>query len=259
MRAHETVPFLPLATCQLRLRGEPVKANYICKIREAASLPMFFGYKKSKHNWHTQTFQDIQWQAFKKAAGSFRQSSNNSLMKLVYDQLATQYRKTTAGGQTWTSPLCTQCDQSEPETFAHIIRCNHPTAIKFRANFRRQITLHLLESSSFSSAFQHLFLLATDQWLWSQDNPFLTTSDDPTNTITDPLIHQQVATKQTKIGWHLFVRGFISSQWMIYNTQTTIHRDPSRNTHAIYDRVIVRLIQEMWALQLDFWRDYQKA
>jgi hypothetical protein len=38
-----------------------------------------------------------------------------------------------------------------------------------------------------------------------------------------------------------------------------IHRDPSQNTHALYDRAIVRLIQEMWALQLDFWRDYQKA
>jgi hypothetical protein len=169
---------------------------------------MFFGYMKSEHNWHTQTFQDIQWQAFKKAASSFQQSSNNSLMKLVHDQLATQYRKTTAGGQTWTSPLCTQCDQSEPETFAHIIRCNHPTAIKFRANFQRRMTLHL-ESSSFSPAFQHLFLLATDQCLWSQDTPLLTTNDDPTNTILDPLI-QQVATKQTEIGWHLFFRGFIS-------------------------------------------------
>jgi hypothetical protein len=198
-RAHSQRFFHPLLECQLLLANRTVESHYTREIRQAATLPAFFGYLKDKHQWTTDTFHDIQWETFKYAATNFTApNSHNTLTKLVHGQLATQYRKHLSGGQTWTSPTCPHCRDNIPETFEHILRCNHPVAIQFRAEFPKQLT-NYLTSTKLPKEFQQTFALAIDQWLWNID-PLTVTTDLLTKT-TDPFIID-VASSQHRIGWH---------------------------------------------------------
>jgi hypothetical protein len=176
------------------------------------------------------------------------------LMKLVHGQLATQYRKHLTGGQTWTSPNCPHCEEELPETFDHILRCNHPVAIKFRADFPKRLTSHL-ETTQLPKKFQQIVVLAVEQWLWNIDP--LTVTTDHLTTMTDPLI-VEVATYQHKIGWHLFFRGFISTKWDQYIDQTS-RPNGTRHNRKTRTRLFSQLIQEMWSAQSEFWRTFQAA
>jgi hypothetical protein len=109
------------------------------------------------------------------------------------------------------------------------------------------------KTSRFPVNFQEIFVLAIEQWLWEIDP--LTVTEDPLVAMSDPVI-LQVATHQREIGWNKLMRGFISIKWYYLIDPTTPSGTSGYHKKAV-SRAFSLLIEELWASQLDFWRDYQ--
>ncbi len=114
-----------------------VHAHYTEAIRDAASLPDLYGYLRGKYKWTKETLQTISWSWFKAAASIYHHTGNH-IMKLVYNQLPTRYVKNKKSGQPWIPDSCQFCGH-EPETFEHLLRCNHVAANEFRKALPRAV------------------------------------------------------------------------------------------------------------------------
>ncbi|MFM8621093.1 MAG: hypothetical protein ACKOCL_03650 [Candidatus Nanopelagicaceae bacterium] len=242
-RSKQSIPFYPATKCQLAVNEYAIEANYLQEIREAASLPQFFGYLRTKHAWSLSTQRDVHWEALQRATRGYHQSSAPTLMKLVHGQLATQYRKHITAGQHWISPKCKFCNQNEDETFDHLIRCQHPIAIEFRKNLIISVQDYLAESKA-AQIFQDTFLTAIKQWI-QNENPLSTLdTDDP---VSIP------AKAQKDIGWHLLLRGFVSMQW---STLIEPREEPHHRYKMDHTKFYKGLIHSLWKPQLKFWGSY---
>jgi hypothetical protein len=116
--------------CTLCIKGHSIHGHYTEAIRGAASLPELYGYLRQKYKWSKETIETISWPWFKSAANTYHQTDNH-LMKLVYGQLPTWHTRNMKAGQSWVPDECQFCE-SEPETFDHLLKCNHPAGREFR-------------------------------------------------------------------------------------------------------------------------------
>jgi hypothetical protein len=193
-------PFLPASRCMTIFQDSTIHGNYSTAYREAATLPHLHGYLKNKNRWSDHTVHDIHWSWLQKAIRRHHHASNNQLTKLVYNQLATPDRQSKAGGQTWTVPTCPHCQQQEQETFKHLLRCDQPTAIKFRIKFPTTIQA-VCNTQRLPAPLIEFIQSATDAWLHTNE------------LILDPnadIALQRLAAKQAEIGWDLFMSGFLT-------------------------------------------------
>ena len=92
---HKT-PMLPKARAYLFLDKKPVTGKYLAKVRERAMLPKFQAYMKEKYGWKTKTKSEVDWELLK-AATKVCHETEETLCKLVNDQLPTRYRKEVRG------------------------------------------------------------------------------------------------------------------------------------------------------------------
>jgi hypothetical protein len=168
--------------------------------------------------------------------------------------LATPAHKATAGGQTWTEPICPHCDTGENETFDHMLRCDSPEAIQFRHDIISRLTKYF--PTWVPSRFRDTFLAGLEQWLWNSET-IRDTNEIPAIT--------HIYSKQGLIGWNGVVRGLLSCAWGPYllfelkeQQQTTSRVPDSRVQDVPIGTFFSRLIYEIWAAQTDFWKRYQE-
>jgi len=240
-------PLVPKARCLLQVRDKTVHGHYTETIREAASLHDLFGYLRHKFKWTKQVIQNIKWEWFRLAANNYSHTDNH-LTKLVYDQLPTQAYKSKQGGQTWLSPNCRLCQQ-EPETFDHLLHCNHTLGQQFRKALPLKVLTYCKQKNT-PHNFHATIVIALENWVRGQ----APLESIPASAAVHKLIHAQ-----KQIGWTRFLRGFLSQQWQDYLEYELNHNHeaPAPN-HFDYDQFFSGLIKVMWEQQSKFWMDFQQ-
>lgn len=244
---HATPPLaaLPSARCIFHIRDKPVYSNYTKNIREAASLPDLHGYFRRKYKWSKSVIAGIQWQWFQSAVRTYSHSDNH-LMKLVYDQLPTTVQKNKTGGQPWLPCLCRHC-AVEPETFDHLLRCDHEHGNTFRHDLVKSIT-KLCNKWAVPTTFRATLLDAIQDWYHGIPPLELRMNTPAVNLI----LHAQ-----RQIGWHHFLRGFLSQHWQRYLEYEQRHAPKPPPDQFDYDNFFRLLIKTFWEHQSTFWKEYQ--
>ena len=130
-------PITESARCTLTIKGSSVNSHYTTSFREAASIPELHGYLRRKYQWSKETLRTINWKWFKAASSTYHHTDNH-LMKLVYDHLPTRHVKCKKTGQSWLPDTCRYCE-IEPETFDHLLKCNHAAGLEFRKALPRSV------------------------------------------------------------------------------------------------------------------------
>ena len=195
-------PFLPSSQCMITHINSTIHGKYNKAYREAATLPELFHYLKKKHTWNDETHQTIHWKWFQNAVHRHHPFLRAGITKLVYNQLATQARKSVTGGGQWIEPTCPHCTNTI-ETFQHMIQCKHPTAVQFRKNLLQSIT-----STCHNRRAPDIIRTTLHSWfaLWLN-------FESPDPTAIDPKL-QPLYHAQAKIGWDLMIRGFFATEWL---------------------------------------------
>jgi hypothetical protein len=167
-------------------------------------------------------------------------------MKLVYDHLPTKTMKSKTGGQSWLPCICQHCN-IHPETFDHLLQCNHEHGEKFRKEITKAI-LTLCKKKSIPTNFQTTLIDILHDWF--QGIPPLELSMN--TPAVNALLHAQ-----RKIGWSRFLRGFLSRQWSRYLEYEQNHapKPPPENFNS--DDFFRNLIKTLWEHQSSFWKEYQ--
>jgi hypothetical protein len=241
------LPPLPTARCLLYIRNKPIYSHYTRHIREAASLPDLHGYFRRRYKWTKAVIADVQWHWFQSAVRTYSHSDNH-LMKLVYDQLPTTAQKNKTGGQPWLPCLCRHCD-AEPETFDHLLQCDHDLGNTFRRDLVKSVTA-LFNKWKIPIAFSTTLLDSLHDWFHGTPPLELRMNTPAVNV----LIHAQ-----RKIGWTRFLRGFLSTQWQRYLEYEQNHDKKPQPKHFDYNNFFRQLIKTFWSHQSTFWKDYQTA
>ena len=210
-------PFLPASRCMLHHTSSTVHGKYNNAYREAATLPAIFSYLQKKHAWTETTKTTVQWSWFKNAIRRPRESSKVNLTKLIYNQLATQARKSITGGSQWVESLCPHCPDT-PATFQHLLRCKDPLASTFRENLKTTIN-SICHRRRAPTIIRQTLQTWISSWLQCA-------TLDRTN--LDPRL-QPLFDAQSEIGWDLMVRGFYAKEWTLLS-QVTNHTGRNHTT-----------------------------
>lgn len=228
-KINQKTPMLPEARVYLFLDKRPVTGKYIAKVRERAMLPKFQMYMKEKHGWKTKTKMEVDWELLK-AATKICQESEETICKLVSDQLPTRYRKEVRGA--YTDSRCRYCGHEE--TFAHLLRCNNKHSKKFRETVMEKLTGYF-EQTNLDRAHANDFHTALI-------NAILGTEDSKLR-----VLKKEILTSQKRIGWDLFLRGFWTTKWrQLWNNESIINKG-----RAPIPSVIMGII---WEKQLEMWK-----
>jgi hypothetical protein len=180
-------PIMNFTRCILQNTTHSIHGKYLGTLRRAVSALTFREYLFKKHQWTMEVFEEVDWQAFHVAERNYA-STDVHLLKLVHGLLPT--RSHTARFQPWTSSSCHYCDT--PETLVHLQcgRCNSVSS-QFRAKLIESLRKYFARNHS-PAEFQQVFITAMEQWLDGRAS---------------------YDRSQSRIGWHLFTRGFLSMQW----------------------------------------------
>jgi hypothetical protein len=242
-------PIPESARCSLLIKGISVHGHYLEAIRDAASLPELYGHLRKKFkNWTRDTLTTISWRWFKSAAKTYHHTDNH-LMKLVYDHLPTRHVKNKKSGQSWIPDTCQFCDL-EPETFEHLLNCNHPEGQTFRRLFPQAVRQYCSTRGA-PHNFQSTLVIATEDWIRDKS---------PLQNVRNRPIVQSIAKAQSKIGWSNFFKGFLSDSWKQYLEHEIAHAEAltSKSTTIDPDTFFTGLIKVFWTQQSQFWMTYQK-
>lgn len=243
-------PISPLtnsARCNLIIKGASIHGHYTTAIRDASCLPEYYGYLRSKFRWTKETLSTINWNWFQIAARNY-QHTDNHLMKLVYDQLPTRYVKSKKTGQSWIPETCRFCE-IEPETFDHLLKCNHNAGKAFRKALPRSVRTYCA-SRGVPHNFQVTIITILEDWI--RDKP-------PLQAVTNRPSVQALAKAQARIGWSRFLKGFLSKQWKVY-LDHEFNALPQHTTDQSFDvdSFFTGLIKTIWHQQSQFWLSHQK-
>lgn len=248
-RPRPVSPIPDSARCSLLIKNTSVHGHYVEAIRDAASLPDLYGYLRKKFNWTRDTCNSISWPWFKSAAKTYHHTDNH-LMKLVYDHLPTRQVKNKKSGQSWIPDTCKFCE-IEPETFDHLLKCNHPDGQNFRRTFPQAVRQYCTNNGA-PHDFQSTLVIAVEDWI--RDKP-------PLQTLRHRPPVQEIAKAQTAIGWSCFFKGFLSQRWKQYFAQEIAYSEtsPSPTTAADPEKFFAGLIKVFWTHQSQFWMNYQQT
>jgi hypothetical protein len=156
-------PLTESSRCSLIIKGLTIHApHYTESIRDASALPELHGYLRQKYQWTQEDARDINWTWFTSAARTY-QHNDNHLIKLVHDQLPTRYIKHKESGQSWIPATCRFCE-IEPETFEHLLKCNHCAGNDFRKRLPRAVREYCQRRGA-PSNFQSTLVIAIEDWL----------------------------------------------------------------------------------------------
>lgn len=238
-------PITNSARCSLTIKRNTIHGHYTEAIRDAASLPELYGYLRRKHQWTKDTFQTISWPWFTRAAKSYTHTDNH-LMKLVHDQLPTRYTKCKKTGQSWIPETCRFCEL-EPETFEHLLKCDHPAGIEFRKSLPRSVRTYCAARGA-PHNFQTTLIIAIEDWI--RDKP-------PLQKFYNRPTVKHLATAQALIGWGQFFKGFLTTHWKTFFMAEYSTTNPSDEPFDC-DGFFAGLIKVLWTQQSNFWMSHQK-
>ena len=231
-------PLLPASKCSLEINKISFQAHYTRAIRHAASVPKLHKYLRRKFQWSKQIISSIDWDTFQLAANNYS-TTDNHLLKLVYDQLPTRQHK--AKFEPWVSTNCHYCDQEE--SFQHLLVCDNPIS----SHFRKQLILDINTTLTKSKAPQgFITAITTALQDWFQDKPILRNA--PTITRMHRAIHSQ-----SKIGWKFFLKGFLSTEWTTYLQYDHDRHAKDHQTTIDIPKLLSRLIKCIWQSQSNLW------
>ena len=160
----------------------------------------------------------VAWTAFRMAARTYH-STNVHLLKLVHDVLPTRHH--TARFQLWTSPLCHHCTSNDTLDHLQQSTCN-PISSRFAQDTEDALDEYF-EKSRTPLKFRETFQYCIRQWITGSPDEITTTS-------TKWHGSQNLFASQTRIGWRLMTRGFLSADWLSF-LQQTLHNDKWRTKH----------------------------
>ena len=239
-------PFLPASSCMLLSSTGTVHQKYHTAYREAVTVPALHQYLSSKYSWTPVIVNDVNWQWFTKARSLYRSASSNHLTKLIYNQLPTPDRLQKQGGKHWASAICPHCQSESRETFDHILRCDHPSAIQFRMDVPKLVTSHCHKFRA-PLAIQKTLLQAVDFALGA---PYSAPPNSDNRAI-------DLYTAQHNIGWQNLLRGFFSNKWRRHLIDHLRLR-PKPSLRCTPDQFYYKLILLFWTAQTDLWKSYQE-
>jgi hypothetical protein len=226
-----------------------VNSHYITSIREAASVPELHGYLRRKYQWSKETLRTINWKWFKAAVSTYHHTDNH-LMKLVYGHLPTRHVKGKKTGQSWIPDTCRYCE-IEPETFDHLLKCNHTAGLEFRKALPRSVRTYC-QQRKVPHNFQVTLITALEDWIRDKS---------PLQKVTNRPNVRTLAAAQSRIGWSRFLKGFLAEQWHEYlRHELDASPDHAQNaTDLNSDSFFAGLIKTMWTQQSHFWISHQQA
>ena len=234
-------PLLPACRCNFQLGPITHQGHFIREIRKAVSLPPLYAHLRKHHAWPPKTETEVDWTFFQEAADNYP-ATDNHLLKLVYDQLPTRKHKSRSAQ--WVHSTCKHC--SELETFDHLMQCDHSLSAQFRTTLPNAV-LHYCNTQNAPRKFTDLLLHAIRDFL--HDRPPLQTTELPN------FLHALIAS-QSRISWHLFMRGMFSTHWRKYLIDC-IHRRPPGPASAMRMEptgFLSGLAKTLWTQMGDFWK-----
>lgn len=213
----QVTPLMHHTRCLLQLNNTTHHGHFTSMIRRAASEPDFFTYLTYKHGWNEDTYNEVDWTAFRMAARNF-DSSEVHLLKLVHAMLPT--RSHLAKFQPWVLPNCHHCLQKD--TLEHLQRTNcNSISIDFRNSIREDIDKYF-DRHRIPRRFRMVYYGALDEALSPEEDQ----DDAPRSTVGLPR-KDRLDASQHEIGIHLFTRGFLSREWrnLLIDSILTEERD----------------------------------
>jgi hypothetical protein len=93
--SHLLSPLLPAARCNFAIAHTTHQGHYTKAIRHQLALPPLFEFLRGRRHWRDGVETTIAWNSFQEAANNYH-TTDNHLMKLVYDKLPTRKRKSVA-------------------------------------------------------------------------------------------------------------------------------------------------------------------
>ena len=188
-----------------------ITSHYQKAIRYQATEAPLRTYLMNKYKWTPAVFDVIHWSAH---GAALRKVSKRCIhyTKMVFDILSThsQSNKYDKGHQT-----CPTCDNTV-ENRDHILRCTHPDAVTWRAEFRTDLT-DFHRRTQTSPELDRLLTTALNEW-------FHTTSEDiqvDSIPFSDEL--RNLIIEQNAIGWRQIFSGRFSKEWSVVQ-QAQYHR-----------------------------------
>ena len=127
------------------------------------------------------------------------------------------------------------------------MRCSHVVSIKFRRDHFAAV-LHFCNKNHAPKAFTTLFLKAIKDFL--QDKSPL--QGTPQTNVVNDLIHSQ-----EQIGWHLFMRGFLSTLWERFLQAQILRQLPTDKRLTMEPAAFITgLIKTLWTSMSTLWTNH---
>ena len=231
---------LPAERCRFEIDKKSLQGHYVTEIRDAYTLPSFFAYLQQRHQWDPEVKELVDWKVFSRAAKN-ASILPTQLLKLVHDKLPTRHEL--AKSNPHTNPTCRHCQNRE--TFTHILQCHNPISQKFRKELIEQLQT-FFHTTGTPGAFSKSFLQSAQYWLALPPPPDVGEGNKDAT-------YQE----QSRIGWTLFPKGFLSTTWRKRLDQAK--RETPMTTKCNSIDFMARLIQLLWKAQLVLWNEHVSA
>lgn len=211
-------PPYPGSKALLRINGKWITTKLKEQIHKARHWDELWEYCKTKYHWTEEIMSSILWSAMRRARAGRTLPSMVHTSKLLHGWLPVMHMHGRATGST----QCPGCGEPD-ETFDHMISCPHE-----RMETARQQAITNVREQGIKQGLPTGFMTCVQQYL---RYAILDQGDD-----LDPDLNQ-IRVSQQAIGKMMFVRGYLSIEWLKLLRSMT-------GEHA--ERKFTRLIRILW-------------
>ena len=226
----------------LSINGYLVHNNRKSIIRRECHQAALKQYLINKFEWEERTFQMIEWTSFGRALKSYKETARPGLIKYIHGWQFRNRQKRKFGLATLEGSVekCPWCN--EEEEVGHEFKCTSATMTRARKAGWRTLKRRMAKCTT-QEVLHKL-------WLGFHSVTENHAPESGQKYTTEEVRAASAFDEQTRIGWPLFLRGYITADFGRANYEATSEgerkMDPVTWT--------TKLIKEIWVLGLDLWK-----
>ena len=192
------IPLSPTRPVALDIDGKTIHRGFKQAIREAIHGPNLKEAMQLRYDWQDGVMETIDWEVHRQATQS-QTGRKTHYVKLCHEILPTGSIVSRYGQSL--PDYCSLC-RTPNEDFKHILRCGHPTRLKWRNQLIHTLT-KLCHSLRTDPTLTAILIEGLHSWL---SHTTLLQADFPSE-------YHTLIQEQTNIGWVHFFQGRISLRW----------------------------------------------
>ena len=223
-------PPYPGSKALLQINGRWITTNLKAQISRARHRDTLWNYCKTKYHWTEETMSTILWNALQMARAGRTQTTMIRTSKLLHGWLPVMH----VHGRTTGTTQCPGCEATD-ETIDHMLRCPNE-----RMEATRSQALLKVREAGIKQGIPDGFMNCVQQYLrW-----ILLRYDG----VLDPDLRRIIPSQQA-IGQMMFVRGYISVEWL--NLLRTMTDRPERKMARLIRILWDTLVDPLWTTRND--------